>query len=102
MACCWCGHSALLAPPELTSCYQNIVTILSERLAKKVTAPRDARGQLHRSPGPGRLCYRRCSERQRGSKPLVSEWFVSEGRLDHWAYRSSPHRWRCSSALISR
>jgi hypothetical protein len=26
---------------------------------------------------------------------LVSEWFVSAGRLDHWAYRSSPRRWQC-------
>jgi hypothetical protein len=40
--------------------------------------------------------YRRCSERQGGGEPLVSEWFVSEGRLDPLgAYRSPPHRWRC-------
>jgi hypothetical protein len=33
--------------------------------------------------GGGVRC-RRCSERQRGGEAWVSEWFVSEGRLDYW------------------
>ena len=57
-------------------------------------------GDPQRSPWQGNLHYRRCSQRQGGGEPLVSEWFVSEGRLDHWAYQSSPRRWRCSLARI--
>jgi hypothetical protein len=37
-----------------------------------------------------------------GEVRIRSSVVVSEGRLDHWAYRNSPRLWRCSSALISK
>ncbi len=59
---------------------QSVVTILSDPLAKKVTTATGARQQLPQTARPRRLCYRRCSQRQRGGEALVSEWFVSEAR----------------------
>ncbi len=33
---------------------------------------------------------------------LVCQWLVSEGRLDHWAYRSSRRPWRCRCPRVLR